>query len=175
MSTSPNGNGEFLRRTQLEREMADFEVWAAITLTQPWASLMAFGHKKIETRGRLTNFRGWIAIHAAKSFPDHCRRLCGDEPFRGRLRESGYQRSDELPVGVVIAVLKVTACVTSDSLASSSFTGYAWDERAFGDYDFGRYGFITEGVRLLREPIPMRGFQSIPWRMPRPITLSDIA
>jgi hypothetical protein len=174
MSIGPN-DAELHHRLQLEREMSDLEVWAAITLTQPWASLMAFGHKRIETRGRLTNYRGWIAIHAAKGFPEDCRCLCGDEPFRGRLLESGYQRSDELPLGVVIAVLKFTNCVTSDSLVSSSFTGYAWDERAFGDYSFGRYGFITEGVRRLREPIPIRGFQSIPWRMPRPITLADLA
>ena len=38
----------------------------AISLTQPWASLMALGCKTIETRCWPTKERGYIAIHAAK-------------------------------------------------------------------------------------------------------------
>lgn len=38
----------------------------AISLWQPWASLVAAGIKRIETRSWGTNFRGPIAIHAAK-------------------------------------------------------------------------------------------------------------
>lgn len=38
----------------------------AISLWQPWASLIAAGVKSIETRGWPTNYRGQIAIHAAK-------------------------------------------------------------------------------------------------------------
>lgn len=37
-----------------------------ITLIQPWATLVALGEKKIETRSWSTNFRGRIAIHAGK-------------------------------------------------------------------------------------------------------------
>lgn len=154
--------------------MSEILVDRAITLTQPWASLMAFGHKRIETRGRQTHYCGWIAIHAAKGFPDDCRELCLTEPFRGRLRECGYEVLGDLPVGKVIAVLRFTDCVRSDSIVASNFDGYAWDERAFGDYSFGRYGILTADVRRLREPIPMRGFQSIPWRMPRAIAADEL-
>jgi hypothetical protein len=38
----------------------------AISLYQPWATAMALGSKQIETRGRLTHFRGQLAICAAK-------------------------------------------------------------------------------------------------------------
>jgi activating signal cointegrator 1 len=41
----------------------------AITLTQPWATLVAIGAKRIETRSWPTNYRGPLAIHAAKGFP----------------------------------------------------------------------------------------------------------
>ena len=41
----------------------------AISLTQPFASLMAIGAKKVETRAWRTHFRGWVAIHAAKANP----------------------------------------------------------------------------------------------------------
>lgn len=37
----------------------------ALTLTQPWASLVAIGAKEIETRSWTTRHRGWLAIHAA--------------------------------------------------------------------------------------------------------------
>ena len=41
----------------------------ALTLTQPWASLVACGAKTIETRSWRTPYRGPVAIHAAKGFP----------------------------------------------------------------------------------------------------------
>ncbi|MFV0399180.1 MAG: ASCH domain-containing protein [Oscillospiraceae bacterium] len=37
----------------------------AITIWQPWASLLACGAKKYETRSWVTSYRGPIAIHAA--------------------------------------------------------------------------------------------------------------
>lgn len=36
-----------------------------ITIWQPWASLIVLGHKKIETRGWATKYRGPLLIHAA--------------------------------------------------------------------------------------------------------------
>ncbi len=41
----------------------------AITIWQPWASLIACGAKKYETRSWATNYRGPIAIHAARLNP----------------------------------------------------------------------------------------------------------
>lgn len=41
----------------------------AITLHQPWASLVALGQKSIETRSWATKHRGPIAIHAAAHVP----------------------------------------------------------------------------------------------------------
>lgn len=41
----------------------------AITVRQPWASLIAAGVKTIETRPRPTSYRGRIAIHAGQVWP----------------------------------------------------------------------------------------------------------
>jgi hypothetical protein len=41
----------------------------ALFLTEPWASLVALGEKRTETRSRHTPYRGPLAIHAAKSLP----------------------------------------------------------------------------------------------------------
>ena len=38
----------------------------AITIRQPWASLLVSGKKLYETRGWATSYTGPIAIHAAK-------------------------------------------------------------------------------------------------------------
>jgi hypothetical protein len=57
----------------------------AISLLQPWATLVAIGAKHFETRSWSTAFRGPLAIHASmgKQFinmrgNDY---ICGDEPF----------------------------------------------------------------------------------------------
>ena len=46
------------------------KVIKAISLWQPWASLIVCGAKEIETRSWSTKVRGTVAIHAAKT-KDH--------------------------------------------------------------------------------------------------------
>ncbi len=41
----------------------------ALTIRQPWASLIAAGVKTIETRSWSTRYRGPLAIHAGKHKP----------------------------------------------------------------------------------------------------------
>lgn len=41
----------------------------ALTLTQPWASLIMLGAKRIETRSWRTHYRGPLAIHASAGYP----------------------------------------------------------------------------------------------------------
>lgn len=143
----------------------------AITLTQPWATLWAIGAKLIETRSRATHYRGWVAIHAAKSYPTECLVLCHNQPhFFNALVKAGIENFDQLPVGKIIGVANITDCkharVIRDLLSPQ--------ELEFGDYADGRFAYLSQGPRLLREPIPMNGCQAIPWRMPRTITEADL-
>jgi activating signal cointegrator 1 len=48
----------------------------ALSLWQPWASLVALGVKTIETRSWSTSYRGPLAIHAAAVVPDHAFGQC---------------------------------------------------------------------------------------------------
>src|SRR2546427_534687 len=57
----------------------------ALTLTAPWAHLIAAGAKRIETRSWRTDYRGQLAIHAAVGFPLWARGRCFEEPFYSRL------------------------------------------------------------------------------------------
>lgn len=53
----------------------------AITLMQPWASLIALGAKRYETRSWKTHYRGPLAIHSSRDFSKASRALCHCEPF----------------------------------------------------------------------------------------------
>ena len=50
--------------TNLDNQTPTITKIKAITLHQPWASLVG-KYKHYETRGKATNYRGKIAIHAA--------------------------------------------------------------------------------------------------------------
>jgi hypothetical protein len=139
----------------------------AISLTQPWATLMAMGWKRIETRSWSTNFRGWIAIHAAMGFPPAARALCAREPFAETLFLCGHAGRDHLPRGQILAVVEVVGC------RRASHVGVHALELAFGDYSTGRWCFLTAGVRRLREPLIVKGAQRI-WRLPAPITEAEL-
>ena len=140
----------------------------AITLFQPWATLMALGEKLIETRGRRTKHRGWVAIHAAKAAPDA---VAWRYPFNGVLHKHGIEHPRLLPLGVVVAVTRITDCLPIEELRARTLSE---QELYFGNYADGRYGYLTEGLRRVREPIPMRGWQTIPWKMQRAITEADL-
>jgi len=136
----------------------------AISLTQPWATLMAIDEKRVETRSWRVNYRGWVAIHAAKSFPMDCRALCYRLPFARALSE--FNKPEDLPVGKVLAVTEIIDCQPTEEHGKHCMLH---DERAFGDYSGGRFFIVTRGVRRLRHPIAMRGALGI-WKMPMPIT-----
>ncbi len=87
----------------------------ALSLTQPWASLVAIGAKNIETRSWSTGYRGWLAIHASKAFPGGARALCFEEPFYSALHKAGLADItvpgllgvERLPQGAIVAVVNL--------------------------------------------------------------------
>lgn len=81
----------------------------AITLWQPWASLLAYGVKKYETRSWPTKYRGPIAIHAGKF---------GFGPY-----------ACELPIGFTDAVVSALWPGTTDPCAIVD----NWDEFPKGE------------------------------------------
>lgn len=95
-----------------------------LTLTQPWATLIAIGAKGIETRSWSTNYRGPLAIHAAAGLgPVGGRRglyeQCMREPFYTVLDRFGYSTGLDLPLGAIVAVCELHSVVGTDLLAES--------------------------------------------------------
>lgn len=127
----------------------------AISLWQPWASLVAGGHKRYETRGWATRYRGPLLIHAAKKWDKDSARLARD--FAGILRDAGRSSlPNPLPLGCALAVAELVECVPV--IASSEFPPL---EREFGDLAPGRYAWRLENVRRVSEPIPVAGAQGL--------------
>lgn len=127
----------------------------AITFSQPWASLVSVGAKRCETRSWRTDYTGPLAIHAAKTFPPWARGLCYTEPFASALKATGVRVPDELPLGAVVAVARLTGCFL--------LTPGEWldvsegNELDFGDHTPGRIGWLLADVQPLCPPVPARG------------------
>jgi hypothetical protein len=120
----------------------------ALSLWQPWASAIALGHKRIETRHWSTSYRGLLAIHAAKRWTREEREFAAFLPI---------ELPDVLPLGAIVATANlVDIRRTEDLLPSISTT-----EEIFGNYGPGRFGWILEDIRPLREPVPYPGRQGL--------------
>lgn len=137
----------------------------ALTISQPWASLVALGAKTIETRSWWTGYRGEVLIHAAKAFPPDCQGLCHRDPFLEALLEGDYRRAEALPRGVVLAVAVLERVVPSAEMdpvwaaATTRPDGCRWvaREQAFGDYGPNRFAWFLRDVRPLPTPLPVKG------------------
>lgn len=132
----------------------------ALTLTQPWATLVAIGAKQYETRSWYTTYRGPLAIHAAKGGYNWLSLAAGDEvsvAMCRALNAGGYASARELPLGAVVAVGDLVRIYRTQWIARDARAPLSADELAFGDYTPGRYAWLLANVRRLPEPIPARG------------------
>ena len=122
----------------------------AITLTQPWATLVAIGAKQYETRSWGTSYRGPLAIHAAKGFPKWAQDLAHVE---ASFHET--MQGISLPRGVVIAICRLAAC--RQILEGMDPLWPSVREREFGDWTLGRYFWQLVDITALPRPIPAKG------------------
>lgn len=132
----------------------------AISLWQPWASAVVFGTKKIETRHWLTNYRGPLAIHAAKHLVQRELVMWLQRPeFITALWPIAKHSCDpfgileRLPFGAVVGTVQVVDCVPTNQLTVSD------DEYRLGDFGPYRYGWILEKPIAFGTPIPLTGRQ----------------
>lgn len=142
-----------------------------ISLWQPWATLMALGHKRIETRSWSTPYRGPLVIHAAKTlqgFADLFEEVDKDEgrlpfPFDAAFRDSGYSQVKDVPLGAAVCVVDLIDCVKTDDLYDNLpfWRDFGVWEESFGNYERGRYAWITQEVKRFPTPIPLCGRQGL--------------
>jgi hypothetical protein len=153
----------------------------ALTVLQPWASLIACGAKRYETRHWRTPYRGDLAIHAAKSVPEEGEELMYelldaertvdgwvylDEETARALHGLGIQRPGDFPLGAVVCLARLVNCVPTERVAHQP-------DAVFGDFSRGRWAWELADVRLVLPPQPCRGYQGL-WRWD-PATKQSIA
>jgi len=132
----------------------------ALSLKQPWATLVIRGLKKFETRSWKTSHRGRLAIVSSKTFPYELKHLCLAEPFRGVIKPPANATPEELqqwydeeyPIGMLIGTVKLLECHPVAFMQAR----VSDQERAFGDFGPDRFGWeIVEAKRIV--PTAARG------------------
>lgn len=137
----------------------------ALTLWQPWASFVAAGVKKYETRTWTTKYRGTILIHAARRPVDYLGKELWIEVDPGLQN----QLSSDIPLGCVVAIAELTdclemvACSKQSSLSSSEILiPEKSQEKRLGLWKPGRIAWKLENVQKLR-PVFAKGSQGL-WK-----------
>ena len=137
-------------------ETAPAIAMTAITLWQPWASLIAAGLKRHETRHWYTFQRGPLAIHAAV-------RPCVTD-LAPRLtdlltRRFGPDWPALLPRGAVLCTAVLGACIPTAGATVGE------TERLCGNWSPGRHAWRLDQVAPLDTPVPAKGKQGFwTWR-----------
>lgn len=110
----------------------------AITIKQPWASLIVHGIKDIENRTWKTNFRGRILIHAGCKKDTRPKPLLTEEQYKLTGGVSGYGRHIFGDLGAIIGSVEIVDCVQNYPSA--------WAEK-------GVWNWVLANPILFDEPI----------------------
>lgn len=128
----------------------------ALTISQPFASLIVDGEKKFENRTWECLYRGYLAIHAGKG--------------------TQYLDKQELakyPTSQIIGVCRVANCLHVPSIrdavrAEKGFGSYSYDELCemfYNEHFEGPYAIILDDITKLDTPIVISGKQGL-WNVP---------
>lgn len=128
-----------------------------LTLTQPWATLVAIGAKTIETRSWRNRYRGPLLIHAAKGMPRLALETCFEHPFAEALKAAGIETPADLPRGAIVAHARLIHIAPTTEVEPALLAAGRHDELAFGDYSPGRWAWRLAGVTPMPIPVPAKG------------------
>ena len=125
----------------------------ALSIWQPWASLIVLGYKKIETRSWSTNYRGQIVIHAAKRKPKKV-----EIDFLAQAPELAFLHDYDLFLGRALAICELTDCqLMTDELIEQQ----GELELHCGDWQPRRYAWQLQLIKAIDSPIPVQGKQGL--------------
>lgn len=129
----------------------------AISLWQPWATLIAIGVKQYETRSWATSYRGLLAIHAAKR-PVKVEEITFEISLG--LIAAGIRDPYSVPLGAILCIVRLVDVVTTESLMDIEGF-FDTDEYCYGNYDDNRYAWKMEVVKIAPEPISVKGAKGL--------------
>lgn len=140
-----------------------------ISLWQPWASAIALGLKRFETRSWAAECVGHrIAIHAAKrntpevrtwwmenvkaAFAEHA------DVSREAFAKAGIHDWCDLPLGAIVCTCDLVAVHPTEPLVERR--GVPPLECVWGNFSPGRYAWELANVEPLKVPAPAKGWQN---------------
>lgn len=139
----------------------------ALSIKQPWSSLIAHGVKDIENRTWKTNFRGRIYIHASAKWDDRSngnnpKDIFTNEQYRAIPNEVSHKfldygvivKDDEFPTTAIIGEVDIVDCVINhESIWAEKTFMYECDET--GEKPIGKpiYNWVLANAVLYDEPI----------------------
>jgi hypothetical protein len=140
----------------------------ALTLTEPWATLMRLGEKNVETRSWRTNYRGLIAIHAAKTMPKEAKeflrtpRVVSTLAFHCDVLPMNDRGDIIFNIGSVLCVRELIDCVPTEEMVrimkQMMLPEAAEREICFGDYSPGRWAWVfSDKIEIISPPVPVKG------------------
>ena len=128
--------------------------YKAISLWQPWASLISLGLKKYETRSWRTNYRGKLVICSAKKRTKQQQ----EQYFNLSQKYQLNLRWHDLPFGSAIAICDLTDCI---EMTDKWIQTISQTERECGDWQVGRYAWQLDKIEILDNPIAVKGKQGL--------------
>lgn len=126
----------------------------ALTLYDPWATLVVLGEKQFETRSWSTSYRGLLAIHTSKNMKESGIAY-SSLTFREALGDAMFHP------GCIIGTVEVVGCWPTWPYPSP----VSRKEVTFGDWRIGRFAWKLANPRRLAAPISCTGHLGL-WTMP---------
>ena len=128
----------------------------AITISQPFADLIATGQKWVENRTWPTPYRGPLAIHAGSG-----------KQYLTTAELAGYV------TGAIVATCDLVACVELDSIRANTradchqleVSGISREQLLAHEHAEGPWCWVLSEVRPVAEPVPIKGQQKL-WDVP---------
>ncbi|MBZ5689851.1 MAG: ASCH domain-containing protein [Acidobacteriia bacterium] len=114
-------------------------VGRALTIRQPWASMIVWGLKTVEVRSWSTEYRGEIFIHAAKRIDE---------------RAASLFCLDDLPRGALLGTVQL---VDVEPLTPDRWKQLADDHLQTGACEPGLYAWHVASPKALGYPIQFQG------------------
>lgn len=130
-----------------------------LSLTEPYATLIKIGKKKIETRSWKTNYRGELYIHASST--------AISKQDRNNSELMSLVNSDQMNYGNIICRCELVDCI---EMTDEFIEKVKQNEIEYitGLYENGRYAWILEDITILDKPIRAKGHLGI-WNYNQPL------
>jgi hypothetical protein len=133
-----------------------------LTIIQPWASLVALGVKRVETRDWPPPpglVGGRLAIHAAARWGDAQAAFARHPAVRAALAACGVDPDAPLPRGAVVGDVALVHAARYAALAPADRRAAA--AAAWGDSSHGAWAWLLGDARRLSPPAPHKGSRGL--------------